>query len=288
MKEVLQREKIEKLAGELSKANTKLQIANEKLKELDKMKTEFVSIASHQLRSPLTAIKGYSSLLLEGSLGPISEKARGGIENIFESSEKLVKVVEDFLNITRIELGRMKYDISVFDLGELAKTIIKEQEPTIKKRGLAIEYQSDDKAHQISADQGKVAQVVSNLLDNAIKYTPSGWIKIKAENLPPKGKAGKEMVRLSIADSGVGLTKENLDKLFNKFVRADDAGKINVTGTGLGLYVAKQMVEGMAGKVWVESAGVNQGSTFFVEFAHSNEPVVNKSYSGKMEFYSKK
>ncbi|HRZ30600.1 MAG TPA: HAMP domain-containing sensor histidine kinase, partial [Candidatus Paceibacterota bacterium] len=245
-KEVKQREEIERLADSLAKSNDHLYIANEKLKELDRQKTEFVSIASHQLRSPLTAIKGYSSMLLEGSFGPVEDKARGAIDRIFESSQKLVNVIEDFLNITRIELGRMKYEVSVFDLGKLAETVITDQKPNVEKKGLTISLESGSDDYQISADSGKVTQVLSNLIDNSIKYTPArtggqsgpaGWIKIKLENAPASNKltsgksSKKEVVRLTIADSGVGIEPATLEKLFNKFVRADDAGKTNITGT---------------------------------------------------------
>jgi len=272
-KEVAQREEIERLAASLSKANDKLWVANEKLKELDRQKTEFVSIASHQLRSPLTAIKGYSSMLLEGSFGPLEEKAREAVDRIFQSSQKLVTVIEDFLNITRIELGRMKYEIKVFDLGQLAQMVIKDQEPNIKRSGLAISFKDGTGDHQISADEGKVSQVISNIIDNAIKYTPAspsqggptGWVKIKVENLPVKRSKGKETVRISVSDSGVGIKPETLPKLFEKFVRAD-ADKVNITGTGLGLYVAKQIIEGLGGKIWAESEGQGKGSSFFVEF----------------------
>src|SRR3989344_4324660 len=154
-----------------------IQAANLKLKELDKQKTEFVSIASHQLRSPLTAIKGYSSMMLEGTYGELGEK---------------------------------------------------------------------------------IKQVISNLIDNAIKYTPAGAVDVTVND-------GKGVVRLAVKDSGVGIPAEVMSKLFEKFVRADDAGKINYAGTGLGLYVAKQMVEAHKGKIWAESEGAGKGSTFIVE-----------------------
>jgi signal transduction histidine kinase len=294
-KEVKQREEIETLAGNLALTNNQLKFANDKLKELDRQKTEFVSIASHQLRSPLTAIKGYSSMLLEGSFGPIEDKARGAIDRIFDSSQKLVNVIEDFLNITRIELGRMKYEVSVFDLSKLAETVMTDQRPNVEKKGLAISLEATPGDYQISADSGKVTQVISNVIDNSIKYTPArtggqggptGWIKIKLENMKRgKGSKGKEVVRLTIADSGVGLEPATLKKLFNKFVRATDAGKTNITGTGLGLYVAKQIVEGLGGKIWAESEGKGKGSQFIVEFPHSDGKATTTKT--KVEAYTK-
>lgn len=291
MREVQQREEIEKLAQNLSKANRDLKIANEKLKVLDQQKTEFVSMASHQLRSPLTAIKGYASLMLENSYGPISDKIREIVGIIFESSNKLNTVIEDFLNITRIELGKMKYDITVFDLGQLAQTIIVNQEPTAKKKGLTIDFQTDGGHHQISADDGKVTQVISNLIDNSLKYTPTptttkatGRIEVKVENLKSTTTVN-DLVRLTVADHGVGIDQQTLAKLFDKFVRADDAGKINITGTGLGLYVAKQIVESLGGKIWAESEGKGQGSQFIVEFPHSNDQLTKTK--SKIQAYTK-
>jgi signal transduction histidine kinase len=284
-REVAQREEIENLAKNLTKSNDNLFVANEKLKELNKQKTEFVSIASHQLRSPLTAIKGYTSMLLEGSFGPIEDKARGAIDRVYESSIRLVNVIEDFLNITRIELGRMKYEISVFDISQIAETVAKDQEPNAKKRGLSLELERGSSNQQISADSGKVTQVVSNIIDNSIKYTPSGWIKVKVETLPVGKSKSKEVVRLSVSDSGVGIDKNTMPKLFDKFVRADDAGKTNISGTGLGLYVAKQIVEGLKGKIWAESEGKGKGSTFFVEFPKSNGEITVSDH--KIEAYTK-
>jgi signal transduction histidine kinase len=284
-KEVAQREEIENLAKNLAKSNDSLFVANEELKELNKQKTEFVSIASHQLRSPLTAIKGYSSMLLEGSFGPVEEKAKGAIDRIFESSKRLMTVIEDFLNITRIELGKMKYEMSVFDLGQVAQTVVKDQEPNVTKRGLTIEFKDGTNNHQVSADIGKVTQVVSNIIDNSIKYTPSGWIKVSVENFPAGKSKTKEVVRLTVSDSGIGLDPTAIKKLFDKFVRADDAGKTNITGTGLGLYVAKQIVESLGGKIWAESEGKGKGSQFIVEFPRSTSEAIHTEQ--KIEAYTK-
>lgn len=260
MREVSQREKIEKLAEDLGKAN-------ERLKELDKQKTEFVSIASHQLRSPLTAIKGYSSMLLEGSFGPMPKKAKEAIDVIFQSSQKMISVIEDFLNITRIELGRMKYEMSDIDVGALARQVTEEQRPQVARNGLKLEFEDDGHDHNVYADMGKLNQVFNNLIDNATKYTEEGWIRVRVENMT-KPEVG-EVVRFVVKDSGVGIPPETLPKLFEKFVRAYDAGKVNLIGTGLGLYVAKQIVEGLDGKIWAESEGKGKGSTFIVELKHT-------------------
>ena len=243
-----------------------LTVANEKLKELDIKKTEFVSIASHQLRSPLTAIKGYSSMVLEGSFGEISDKVRGAVDRVFQSSQKLVLVIEDFLNISRIELGTMKYEWSDFDFRETVEGVVRDMCQTVEKNGLKLLFDYDTNLkYLVHGDLGKLTQVVSNLIDNAVKYTPAspadgklGIIKVKLEKKLDK-------VRLSVADTGIGINEETMSKLFEKFSRASDAGKTNIAGTGLGLYVAKQIIDAHKGKIWAESEGVGKGSTFVVE-----------------------
>lgn len=235
-----------------------IKVANKKLKELDRQKTEFVSIASHQLRAPLTAIKGYSSMLLEGSYGELAEKSRLPIDNIFESSNRLVAIIEDFLNITRIELGKMKYEYSDFNIKELVEKIVNELRPTVEKKGLIISFEAAEGDYFFHADEGKIGQVIGNIIDNALKYTPSGSIKVSLSSVDGR-------IKIIVSDTGVGLEAEDISKLFEKFIRVDGAGNVNYSGTGLGLYVAKQMVEAHKGKIWVESPGKNKGSTFFVE-----------------------
>ncbi len=257
-REVAQREKIEKLASALAETNDELNIANDKLKELDKQKTEFVSVASHQLRAPTTAIKGYSSMLLEGSYGPLEEKAKQAVDVIFQSAQKLNFVIEDFLNITRIELGKMKYEITEIDFKKMIDQVFKELEPVAKRKSLDFSFSAGRGSFKVMADPSKLSQVIMNIVDNSIKYTPSGSIKARLEV-----KDGKR--RFSITDTGVGMSEETKGRLFQKFTRAYNASASNGTGTGLGLFVAKQMIEAQGGRMWVESPGEGEGSTFFVE-----------------------
>lgn len=250
-KEVEQRERIEKLASELEKAN-------DRLKELDQLKSEFLSLATHQIRAPLTAIKGYASLILDGDYGKISEPVKDTVQIIFDSCQNLVVIVNEFLDISRIEQGRMKYDLVEFDINKSVDQAIKEIIPNIEKAGLTAEFLSSDGSNIVYADQGKIRQIVGNILDNSIKYTPHGGIKIKIEDV-------REKVRVIVSDTGIGIAPEDIPKLFTKFTRAKDAFRTNVIGTGLGLYVAKQMMEAQNGKIWVESEGLGKGSTFFLE-----------------------
>lgn len=251
------------LYKELQESNNRLNIANNKLKELDRQKTEFVSMASHQLRSPLTAIKGYSSMLLEGSFGELGEKVNNAVHVIYQSSQKLVMVIEDFLNVSRIELGTMKYTLAELDVAEVAKKVFDELSLIIKGKGLVFEFYADEASHKVNADLGKLSQVIGNIIDNAAKYTPEGKIKVSVTR---QG----NMVRFVSEDTGVGMAPELIPKLFQRFMRADDAGKVNILGTGQGLYVAKQLIEGQGGKIWAESDGVGKGSRFIVELPALN------------------
>ncbi len=251
--EVEQREKIEKLALEL-------ETANERLKVLDKQKSEFVSIASHQLRSPLTAIKGYSSMLLEGSFGKLSGKTKGAVNIIMESSVHLVNIIEDLLNITRIELGGMKYEFGPVDLKKIVQDLLAQLKPNADQKHLALLF-SDDGSSQffVRADQEKIRQVVMNLIDNATKYTEKGWVKVTL------GKSSPKTIRLSVADTGIGITKELAGRLFEKFSRGTNSTKYHANSTGLGLYVAKEIVKAHDGQIWVESEGDGKGSVFQLE-----------------------
>lgn len=248
--EVEQRERIEALAKELESAN-------ERLKELDQLKSEFVSLATHQIRGPIAAIKGHASMLLEGDFGAVPEVCRKPVETILQSSSALAGVVQDFLDISRIEQGKMKYEFTDFDFSLLTTEVAAELRSTVESKRLSL---SLDIAPNIwvHADAGKLRQVIENLIDNALKYTPVGNIALSVAKFG--GNA-----RLEIKDTGVGIKPEVLPKLFQKFSRAEDASKANLLGTGLGLYVAKQLIVAQGGDIHAESEGEGKGSTFTVE-----------------------
>ncbi len=260
-KEVENREKIERLANDLS-------LANDRLQDLDKQKNEFVSMASHQLRGPLTAVKGYASMILEGDFGELVPSVKDAVEKIYKSTQDLVVVVGDYLDVSRIEQGRMQYDFSNFDLKELVETVVNELRPNVEKANLSVKFDSTPGVlYMINADKGKIKQVIGNLLDNSIKYTPKGgihvWLSLKKDPADGTGTGRKALI--SISDTGVGIHPDVMPKLFAKFSRAPNASETNILGTGLGLYVAKKMIEAHDGRVWAESAGTGKGSTFFIE-----------------------
>lgn len=249
--EVEQREKVEKLAKDL-------ELANSRLKELDQLKSEFLSLATHQIRAPLTAIKGYASMILEGDYGDVSPSVTKAVDIISKSCQNLVLIVTDFLNISRIEQGRMKYEFSSFDLRTTTEQVLTELQPNIEDASLTCEFEPGEGDMTVYADIGKVKQIIGNLVDNAIKYTPSGGMTLSLAEKPG-------VIQLILADTGIGISSEDIPKLFNKFTRAKDANKQNVIGTGLGLYVAKQMIEAQHGSIWLESEGLGKGSRFYVE-----------------------
>ena len=253
-KEVKQREEIEQLA-------VRLERANKRLKVLDKIKSEFVSIASHQLRSPLTSIRGYASMLLEGSYGTIPPKAKEALERISESSKYMVNSVEDYLNVSRIESGNMKYGLSDFNLKYTVSDVVDELRQTAMQKGLLLTFRSDLSSKGIvHADVGKTRQALHNLINNSIKYTERGSVVVSVG----ENKAAKKL-QVTVSDTGIGMSEDTLDALFAKFSRAKDANKTNISGTGLGLFVAKKMIEEMGGTITAKSDGPGKGSSFTLE-----------------------
>ncbi len=257
IKEVSLREKIQLLATDLQKAN-------DRLTELDRQKSEFVSFATHQLRAPLTAMKGYASLILEGDMGTVSKDAKEAVGRIFESTNTLASIVDDYLNITRIELGTMKYAFETIDLKTLVEDVIAELKPNIDKAtGVKFLFGAENAGtdYRITADRDKMKQVIANLIDNSIKYTPKGSVGVSLSYDRPKHK-----FVFMIKDTGIGIAPETLPLLFNKFSRAGNANKTNIKGTGLGLFVAKEIVTAHHAVIHAESAGEGKGSSFIVEF----------------------
>lgn len=248
--EIRQRKQVEKLAKDLA-------AANERLKELDHLKDEFLSIASHQLRAPITAVRGYAANLSDGTYGVVPEYFREPIQTIMETTRLMASSIEDYLNISRIEQGRMKYEKSEFDLSHLTSQIVKELTPVAARKQLSLSEEPSGEV-TVRADIGKIKQVITNLIDNAIKYTEKGGISVSVTK-----ETGK--VRVTITDTGIGIGADEIGSLFEKFTRARGANKVNTTGTGLGLYVAKQLAEGHGGRVWAESDGQGKGSRFIVE-----------------------
>lgn len=253
-KEVRQKEKLQKLTTELEHANVRL-------KDLDKLKSEFVSIASHQLRSPLTAIRGYASMLAEGSFGKLPAKAQESADRISESARLMALSIEDYLNVSRIESGNMKYNLSDFNLKDRVEEVCDELRSVALKRNLILLFRTDIKSRGVvNADVGKTVQIIHNLVNNSIKYTEKGSVSVFLRD-----DVSKKRIMVEISDTGVGMSEKTIHALFQKFSRAENANQTNTSGTGLGLFVANKMAEAMDGSIKAESDGEGKGSRFTFE-----------------------
>lgn len=245
-----------KLEKEVEKATVDLRAANIQLKRLDQAKSDFVSIASHQLRTPLTVIKGYISMMLEGSFGELGDQEQDSLEKVYESNERLIRLVEDLLNISRIESGRIKYSFDSLQFSDFVGKIVEELSGYAKKRGLRLRLTlPKEKLPLVEFDKEKIRQVVMNLIDNSIKYTRQGTIKVQVTRK-------EKVVQFCVADTGLGMRPADKSHLFKKFSRGEGMFLVNTEGTGLGLYVAKQMIDAHGGKIWASSRGEGLGSTF--------------------------
>lgn len=248
IKEVKQKEKLERISDELKTVNIRLQ-------ELDQQKTEFLSIASHQLRTPLSIIKGYLELIKDGGYGKVTKATIEILDNMDESNQRLVNLVDDFLNITRIEQGRTKFDYTKNNINEMVSSVVKELEPRAEQNGLKIVWKVPDVNFEVSCDQEKVRNVVFNFIDNAIKYTEKGQIVVILE----KHDNG---IVARVRDTGFGFGPIDQANFFQKFYRGVNVKGTNVTGTGLGLYVCRKFIEAHGGEVWAKSSGLKKGSEF--------------------------
>ncbi len=250
--EIQKREQIEKMDKELRKTY-------KELKKLDIAKSEFISIASHQLRTPLTAIKGYVSLIGDRIYGEFPDKMQKPLRNVYSSVERLIKLVNDLLSISRIEAGKIKIEPEEFLLEDLINNILEELGNLAKAKKLYLKWEISKKPLvKVFLDRAKIRQVVLNIIDNAIKYTQTGGITINY-----KQKNG--LCRLEIKDTGEGMTRAEISRLFKTFSRGAAGKRTWTEGAGLGLYIAKNFTEMHNGRIWVESTGKQKGSIFYIE-----------------------
>lgn len=262
----------ETMKQEVIKATHDLRRLNRELKRLDAAKSEFISIASHQLRTPLTAIKGYVSMIGEGDFGPVNKQLEEPLKRVYLSNQRLIDLVENLLNISRMESGRMQYYFEPVDLAEFVDGLIKDLQILADKKGIYIKYNRPKKPlTKFFADQEKLRQIVMNLIDNSIKYTKVGGINVTVREEINETTKDKKLIFI-VEDTGMGIDKNDLPLLFRKFERGKGVSLVHTEGTGLGLYVCKQLVEAHKGKVWAESEGKGKGARFIAEFPVLDEP----------------
>jgi signal transduction histidine kinase len=216
-----------------------------KIKEVDEMKDEFISIASHELRTPLTVIKGYVSMLIADAGGTLTQELKGYLNTISASTDRLAALVEDLLNVSRIEQGRLKVEMTAVDPQILIAEVIKELSVEANKKGLQLTSQINEK-YIISADAARFKQVLINLIGNAVKYTTVGSVTVKLQEK-------KEKLEIKIIDTGIGMSAQDRERLFQKFYRVRNDKTKNIIGTGLGLWITKQIVEIMKGQIYIDS-----------------------------------
>ncbi|MDO8515396.1 MAG: GAF domain-containing sensor histidine kinase [bacterium] len=267
------------LAVQNSKLYSALDKANTRLKELDKKKDEFVSVASHELRTPMTAIRSYLWLALAGKGGELTEKQKYYLDRSYNSTVRLIKLVNDMLNVSRIESGRLSLEMTETDIKKLVEDSVAEVKPKADELGINIILKYDgEKLPNIQADVDKVKEVVINLVGNSLKFTPRGgniivWSEVK-----------DNMVITHVADTGQGLEPDDLPKLFQKFSLMAGSYVTNqnaAQGTGLGLYICREILKIQDGEIWVESEGRGKGATFSFSLKIANGlPVANKDGLG--------
>ena len=239
----------------LKQTNDQLQIANNKLQELDKLKDEFVSLASHELRTPMTAIKGSLSTILDGYTGEVNTPTKEFLTAAFNENDRLIRLVNNLLNISRIEAGRITFTITKIDLDKLIKEVVKNLQMSATEKNLTLMYKDDNLPSIIMGDEDKVKEILINLIGNALKFTHQGGVTVSVFEKD-------NMITTAVSDTGHGIAKEDQDLLFKKFSQVKGSYAKQSGGTGLGLYISKKMIEGMKGNIWLESE-VGKGSTFY-------------------------
>ena len=243
------------LQARIDDATKKLRQANDKLRALDETKDDFIFMASHQLRTPLTSVKGYLSMVLDGDVGKVSKPQREMLGQAFFSSQRMVYLIADLLNVSRLKTGKFIIEPSPVDLAEIIDQELSQLGETASSKSLNINYDKPKSFPTLMLDETKTRQVIMNFVDNAIYYTPAGGkINVRLIDNP-------NIIELRIEDNGIGVPKAEQHHLFTKFYRAGNARKARPDGTGLGLFMAKKVVIAEGGSIIFESTE-GKGSTF--------------------------
>jgi signal transduction histidine kinase len=243
------------LQQRIDAATEELRTSNAQLRHLDVTKDEFLSMASHQLRTPLTSVKGYISMVLEGDAGKISDMQKHLLNEAFTSSERMVHLIHDFLNVSRLQTGKFMLEQHPFDIGRLVKEEVDSLRRTAESRNMKLKFVNKVDELILNIDENKIRQVVMNFIDNALYYSlEDTTITIELEQK-------EDSIELRVIDTGIGVPKSEQGQLFSKFYRASNARKQRPDGTGVGLYLAKKVVTSHGGDVLFESTE-GKGSTF--------------------------
>ncbi len=248
------------LQAKVNEATAELKAANLKLKALDASKDEFISMASHQLRTPLTSVKGYLSMVLDGDAGKLTDMQQKLLSQAFTSSQRMVYLIADLLNVSRLRTGKFIVERKATNLAQVVEGEIGQLTEAARVRSLSLAYDKPAKFPDLMLDETKIRQVIMNFVDNAIYYTPKGGhITVKLEDKP-------NSIEFTVTDDGMGVPKAEQHELFNKFYRAGNARKARPDGTGLGLFMAKKVIIAQGGSL-IFSSQEGRGSTFGFTFA---------------------
>ncbi|HEC79918.1 MAG TPA: HAMP domain-containing histidine kinase, partial [Firmicutes bacterium] len=233
-----------------------LEHAHRELKKLDTAKTEFLNITSHELRSPLTSILGYAEILSEGLVGPVTDGQRESAYGILRNARQLERLINDLLDFTQMETGRLRLDTEVCDLKPIIKDAVESMRPRIEEAGCAVSIEVPPDLPPSICDARRITQVLYNLIGNAVKFSPDGGtITISANKVD-------RFIRISVKDEGVGIPEENQEKIFDKFYQVDMSDTRRARGLGLGLAISKAIIDAHGGSIWVDSKP-EKGSTFY-------------------------
>ncbi len=250
------REQLEQLNRQLNLSNRELNEANAKLRELSEMKEEFLALTTHDLRSPLTVISGVISFFTSGRLGDLSPEQKNMVSMMGRNTQNLIELVNDLLDASKLDSGTLRLDFASIDLGALVQEVRETMEPLAEQKEIALEANLSADLPPLSADRTKLRRILINLLSNALKFTQKGGrIQVAAE------RAAGDRVRVCVSDTGVGIPADDLARLFDKYEQARSRATRGEKGTGLGLYITRQLVELHGGTINVESE-VGRGSTF--------------------------
>lgn len=237
-------------------------IEGKKEQESDKIQMDFLNIVSHELKTPLTPMIAYLSLLSKGKLGSLTEKQRGALEKITRNAKLLRRLIWDMLDLSRMETGKMKFHMQEIDLIEIIRDVMRDMETFAKEKNITVESNLRY-LPRTEGDRERIAQVITNLLDNAIKFTQeNGTVMIETV------KKGYTLV-VAVSDTGIGIPKHKLDKIFDKFSQVDNKVTRQYSGTGLGLTICKGIVKAHGGNITVESM-LGEGSTFYVRLPYKS------------------
>lgn len=247
------------MVKKIGEAETQMKEEIKRTKEIDRMKSEFISVAAHQLRTPLSAVKWTMKMLIDGDIGILNAEQKTFLMQGYISNERIINLVNDLLNVARIEEGRFGYEFILINIEDLIESVARDYIHKIEEKRIMFTYNKSGLANppNIKIDPSKVKMVIQNLLDNAVKYTSEGG------KVTITVKFGKMEAELVIEDTGMGIPKEHQERLFTKFFRSNNAVKAQTEGTGLGLFIAKNIIEKHNGKIWFVSEE-GKGTTFHV------------------------